>query len=412
MVARQSVDPAIIEGVQQHLQALKKTPDGVLLFSLIERGLQRYGAQGRIEYAFLTFVNSLLRKYVHDPKSDPVTRFKAKLIQSRLSMYSPTAPAHAEPVSSAVVAPIATPPVVTPVVAEPVAPAMTAAPPVTEAPAPANEAVVEGLAQLEQSLAKDVADTLTHNEGLDRLLQRNMAVFEQMGDKNNLNDIQTLLFTGLEQLIQGHQQLGANLQRASDYLKIIQTDRDQLQRQLRHARKFSLVDEPTGLPNRTAMVRQLTSEIGRAKRHGGGVALALIAIDEFESFKRRHGDEIVGRVLSAYGTEVFSVFRAYDVAARYGEDSFAVVFPNTDVAGALRAVEKALLQANNSRLSLRSGELPLPSFSAVIAAHIANEKAATLLRRTDEALTRLTQSGRGSAVVTLDGELNGVTDLH
>ena len=411
MVARQSVDPAIIEGVQQHLQALKKTPDGVLLFSLIERGLQRYGTQGRIEHAFLTFVNSLLRKYVHDPKSDPVTRFKAKLIQSRLSMYSPTAPAHAEPASSTVAEPDLAPAAVAVVVGEPPAPAVAAARPITEAPASADESA-DGLAQLERSLAKDVAATITHNEDLDRLLQRNIAVFEQMGNKNNLNDIQTLLFTGLEQLIQGHQQLGANLQRASDYLKLIQTDRDQLQRQLRHARKFSLVDEPTGLPNRTAMVRQLTSEIGRAKRHGGGVALALIAIDEFESFKRRHGDEIVGRVLSAYGAEVFSVFRAYDVAARYGEDSFAVVFPNTDVAGALRAVEKALFQANNGRLSLRGGELPLPSFSAVIAVHSANEKAATLLRRTDEALTRLTQSGRGSAVITLDGELNGVTDLH
>ncbi len=439
-MAQPLIDVAVLGGVQHHLVGLKKTAEGALLLSLIERGLERYAHGDFIEPAFMQFLHTLLRKYMQAPHSDPATRFKVKLIQNQLRLgdvprnertqplraESPqttltrSAPAPAEATSSTIEATTSTKVIelsmTEPTPNENLASAPLRVEPTTvttpENPAASVVALVANAVQpgippassasISLSSAKLESNGKVHSiDSFERLLRDTANVFAQMSGGETGRDIDKLLLTGLEQLIEGHQQLGANLQRATNYLKLMQTDRDQLRRQLWRVRKSSLVDEATGLANRTALVRQLTAEMSRARRYGGTLALSLIAIDGFESFRLRHGEDATKQMLDVYGSKILRVFRTYDFAARYGTESFAVLFPHTDRDGAMRAIEKALMRVANTRITVGAEELALPTFSAVIAFPETKEKASSLLRRTDEMLTRIVAQAKPHTVVCL-----------
>lgn len=420
------VDPTILARVQQHLEGLKKTPDGVVLYGLIERGLHRYGSKGHIERAFITFLNSLLRKYSQDPKADPATRFKARVIQQRLVLQ--LAPTDAAPIRgddtlpeepAPVDALMRSPSLEPPARADGPAPHLNnlressadaadtidafASP--TEATLPASHAALSSLNALGRDLAANVVESVTHDRQFEELIARNRGLLNRIGhqgiDQGDLKDIEGMLLTGIEQLIDGHQQLGANLQRASEYLKIIQTDRQHLQRQLHQARSHSLIDDVTGLPNRAAMMRSLTAEIGRARRYATPLTVALLDIDNFADIEAKFGADASERVLLAYSDHLLSQFRAYDIVSRYGYDAFAIVFPNTDANGAQRALEKLRAQAAATRVDLQSKGQPLPSFCAVVAPYAGNEKPAALLRRADEALAQRAALGRTPPIQVL-----------
>lgn len=424
------VDPTVLARVQQHLQGLKKTADGALLYGLIERGLLRYGSRGQIEHAFIAFVNGLLRKYAQDPKADPVTRFKARVIQQRLNLqFAPTeappapgdrgtsptvsvAPSPIDDLAADPSLPVQIPAATTAHVKadQPEVPftdtARTevsgAAVAVADAPSPVvpttSPADAPTFGALQRGLAADVVGSIARDGGFDRLLEHNRDLLKRIGEQGlnggDLKDIEGMLLTGIEQLIDGHQQLGANLQRASEYLKIIQTDRQQLQRQLHQARSQSLVDEVTGLPNRAALMRSLTAEIGRARRYGTPLTVALLDIDGFARIESELGRDASEQVLLAYSDQLLSQFRAYDIVSRYGYDAFAILFPNTDAAGAQRALEKLRVQAAATRIALGGKTQTLPSFCAVVAPYLSNEKPAALLRRTDQSLAQRLAQGR------------------
>jgi hypothetical protein len=88
-----SADPSLLQSLKLHLEGLKRTPHGLILYNQIQRGLQQYGHKdGRIEHVFVTFLHVLLGKYAKSPACDPATRVKARLIQQRLTLYLPTPP--------------------------------------------------------------------------------------------------------------------------------------------------------------------------------------------------------------------------------------------------------------------------------------------------------------------------------
>ncbi len=97
-----STDPSLLKSLKHHLEGLKRTEHGLILYNQIQRGLQKYGHEdGRIELVFVTFLHGLLGKYATSPACDPATRVKARLIQQRLMLYLPTSstnpPAHRPP---------------------------------------------------------------------------------------------------------------------------------------------------------------------------------------------------------------------------------------------------------------------------------------------------------------------------
>ncbi|MBI5783108.1 MAG: diguanylate cyclase [Gammaproteobacteria bacterium] len=428
-----SADPSLLQNLKLHLDGLKRTQHGLILYNQIQRGLQKYGHEdGRIELVFVTFLHALLGKYATSPACDPATRVKARLIQQRLTLYLPRTPAPAAPAPK----PVAPPRVAAPVKAkpappppEPLQPAVPPAPvvetkpePVVKAAAPPVEASVpapveaepvtpkeslppsrqEKIEALEHTLAEKVTESIAVDKQFGELLENEHATLKNLDSPlGEFNDLKQILVKGLNELIEERESLIEKLSSAGDYLKAVETDRERLRQELSHARKHSLTDELTGLPRRDVFIKQLEAEIGRVKRYGFALAVAVIDVDNLESVNKRYGRPAGDAVLRCYAGQILSKFRTYDLVARYGDDEFAVLFPNTQKDGAMHALEKARKTAASTFIQQEGKNIPLPSFSSVLTQYSPGEPASALLQRADQTLSQARLTGYNRMVVAL-----------
>ena len=397
--------------MRQVLEGLKKTTDGAVLYSFIERGLRKFG-DTRIETAFLAFVDKLLQRYLDGPDSDPATRIKIKIIQQRLRPYlteiptrpavvSVTAPAPASPatasaptISNHVSASVASASEKTP------ASQPTQAPEIMPRRPSALELKRSDESPLPEQLAHNMANALTRSRDFDSLLRTSLQVLEQSDGAPDA-ELKQMLRSGIEELISEHRTLEKSLLDTRHGLQVMTDDRRQMEKALSQARKNSLTDELTGLPNRTAFLRQLDAEIGRARRYGFSLALALLDLDDLNAINERLGYAAGDAVLRTYAHEIMSQFRGYDLVARYGDDEFAMLLPNTQKDGAVRALDKAQARAAGISIQFDGQNLPLPSFSSVLTLYAHGELPATLLKRAEEALSHAKLRGRAQSVVAL-----------
>jgi len=416
MTISTTADNQLLANVQKILDGLKKTADGGVLHSFIERGLRKFGAT-RIEAAFLAFVDKLLVRYLDNPDSDPATRIRIKVIQQRLRPYLAEIPARSAPAPNEAptsAGPVPTTPSVPPPIAEtvatqtapdpvPIAQKITAPPApelISKPAAPADSMHAAGNSLPEQ-LAQQMANALTRSHDFDALLRTSLQTLEQSGETPDVTELKRLLKGGIEELIAEHRTLEKNLIDTRRGLQVMAEDRRQMEKALDHARRHSLTDELTGLPNRSAFLRQLNAEIGRARRYGFSLALALIDLDDLKTINERHGYAAGDAILHTYAHEIISKFRGYDMVARYGDDEFAVLMPNTQKDGAVRAIDKAQKHAAGTFIQFNGQNLPLPAFSSVLTLYSHGEPPDALLKRADEALSHAKQRGRAQSVVAL-----------
>ncbi|MHB8622135.1 MAG: GGDEF domain-containing protein [Sulfuricaulis sp.] len=442
-----TADPSLLQSLKHHLEGLKRTEHGLILYNQIQRGLQTYGDKnGRIELVFVIFLHALLGKYAKNPACDPAARIKARLIQQRLTLYLPTQPmappgAIPEPVPpppAAAIIPLVAPPAQAKPVSQPATvvpppaagleppPAIVAPPSVParpQPPAPAATSVTrdnmtagghpapgetptptrqERIEELEDTLAEHVTASIAVDEHFGQLLENERVTLKNMESPlGEFNDLKQILVTGLNELIEERKTLIQKLSGASEYLKAVETDRERLRQELGLARKHVLTDELTGLPNREVFVKQLESEIGRVKRYGFALALAVIDVDNLEVVNKRYGRTAGDAVLRCYAGEILGKFRTYDLVARYGDDEFAVLFPNTQKDGAMHALEKARKTASGTFINLDGKNIPLPSFSSVLTQYAPGEPTAVLLKRAEETLSQAKLGGFNRMVVAL-----------
>lgn len=101
----------------------------------------------------------------------------------------------------------------------------------------------------------------------------------------------------------------------------------------------TLYDTLTGLQNRRAFDRRLGSEVARVRRHGGGMALCVLDLDEFQEINDTLGLPVGDEVLRGVARQLEQV-RGEDTAFRVGGDKFAIIFPGVGVAGARTAAQR------------------------------------------------------------------------
>lgn len=109
---------------------------------------------------------------------------------------------------------------------------------------------------------------------------------------------------------------------------------------VRQLERQSLSDALTGLANRRAFEVALEAELGRARRTGGELALALMDVDHFKRFNDTHGHQAGDAALVAVARVLAANARAGDHACRFGGEEFALLLPGADAAAARAAAER------------------------------------------------------------------------
>jgi diguanylate cyclase (GGDEF)-like protein len=162
-------------------------------------------------------------------------------------------------------------------------------------------------------------------------------------------------------------------------------------------RRAAGTDYLTGLYNRREFERRLEGEIRRISRHGGQVALVLLDADDFKRCNDSFGHQAGDQVLQALADRVTAVIRAEDTAARYGGDEFAIILPQTDLAGGRAVGEK--LQHQLAQLAFDWGDEWRLTVSIGVAASGNELSANLLLRKADRALYQAKGAGKNQICV-------------
>ncbi len=168
-----------------------------------------------------------------------------------------------------------------------------------------------------------------------------------------------------------------------------------------------------GLLTLRAFRAQFELELQRAKRYGRTLTVALIDVDRFRYLNLKHGYGVGDLVLGAVGAEIARRTRSHDLSCRIGGDEFAILFPETDAAGALDAVERILVALED----LDAGGVRGHSASAGVAAVDPTDTPEALLATAGSALEQARAAGGGQAIVYAagaNGEANDeeLTGLH
>jgi diguanylate cyclase (GGDEF)-like protein len=99
-------------------------------------------------------------------------------------------------------------------------------------------------------------------------------------------------------------------------------------------------DSLTGALNRGAFEQRLDAELARAQRAGAALALVVFDVDHFKSINDRFGHAAGDDALREIGHAVTGGMRRSDVFGRLGGEEFALLLPDTDIAGAAVVADK------------------------------------------------------------------------
>ncbi|MDV3238019.1 MAG: GGDEF domain-containing protein [Gammaproteobacteria bacterium] len=255
--------------------------------------------------------------------------------------------------------------------------------------------------ELQAGFAQQVLDTIAQNQEFGVLLEVVLNELRQASDISELENLRWTLIREIERLVSGHHNLADKLDSTHKYLHVIESDSRQLSDELTRVRLLSLTDELTGLPNRRAFLRRLEDEVARVQRYGFPLSLALMDLDKFKEMNDIYGHAGGDEVLRVYSKNILSIFRHHDLVARYGGEEFAVLLPNTESEGALRALNKVKNRCAETRWQSNGTMIPVPSFSAGLALYKPGETSTAFIERVDKALYRAKRLGRNRIEVDM-----------
>lgn len=165
---------------------------------------------------------------------------------------------------------------------------------------------------------------------------------------------------------------------------------------------LALEDALTGLANRRQFDLFLQSEMGRARRSQGSLALLMLDVDHFKRFNDQYGHLTGDECLRTISTIIqANIKRPGDLAARYGGEEFAVVLPGTDYVGAFLVAEKirgAVQQAGIQHNDCTEGAITI-SLGVSACTPTLETISDDLIGAADKALYVAKTSGRNMSVI-------------
>jgi two-component system cell cycle response regulator len=163
---------------------------------------------------------------------------------------------------------------------------------------------------------------------------------------------------------------------------------------------MAITDALTGLFNRRYMESHLAGLLEQASARGKPLAVLVIDIDYFKSINDTHGHDAGDDVLREFALRIKRSIRGIDLACRYGGEEFVVVMPETDMAVAAMVAERLRRRIAAEPFAIHEGarSIPVTISIGIAALRGADDNAAGVLKRADQALYRAKRDGRNRVV--------------
>lgn len=166
-----------------------------------------------------------------------------------------------------------------------------------------------------------------------------------------------------------------------------------LRNALERERALARTDPLTGLANSRSFTEVAEREIAVARRTGRSLSVIWIDLDGFKSINDELGHAAGDQVLAQIGAALRRSTRRTDVAARVGGDEFAILLPETDIAGTRVIVEKIVAGvAENINIDGKSVSMSV----GAIACDEALPELDQILRKADDLMYEVKRAGKGA----------------
>jgi diguanylate cyclase (GGDEF)-like protein len=164
----------------------------------------------------------------------------------------------------------------------------------------------------------------------------------------------------------------------------------------------AVTDELTGLANRRKFLSQLDAEITRSRRSGSPLGLVLADLDDFKRINDTYGHEVGDEALRSFAEIMGTVARDVDLPVRLGGEEFAVLLPDTDLAGATLLAERLRFTLESTAIGWPANDIRLTA-SFGVSSFPAAAGAEDLLSDADRRLYDAKRSGKNRVVASNAG---------
>ncbi len=154
--------------------------------------------------------------------------------------------------------------------------------------------------------------------------------------------------------------------------------------------EMAFADGLTGVGNRHALERHLTTTAGEAGQAGSSVI--SVDLDSFKAINDTYGHGAGDDVLCAVADHLTALVRDHDTVARLGGDEFVVILADTDAATATQIAERICAHISGALIETRAGPVAV-TVSVGVASDVGAD-AEGMLTRADEALYAAKAAGR------------------
>lgn len=171
----------------------------------------------------------------------------------------------------------------------------------------------------------------------------------------------------------------------------------------RELEQKNTMDALTGIRNRSYFDKKYLAEVRRSRREQTELSVVMLDIDHFKNINDRYGHligddsiKLVAQILQG------NLKRPSDDVCRYGGEEFALILPNTDLAGAKQLVENMRSEVENTPLETDSGTINMTLSAGICAATVRSmDDEKNILGQADSALYAAKQQGRNRICVSL-----------
>ncbi|WP_370260071.1 diguanylate cyclase [Idiomarina sp.] len=155
-------------------------------------------------------------------------------------------------------------------------------------------------------------------------------------------------------------------------------------------------DALTQVWNRYHMEQTLEEEVKRCERHGRNLSVILLDIDHFKRVNDDYGHDVGDNVLKLISEALDKWLRSSDVFGRWGGEEFLIIAPETDLESAGQLAERLRRRLAN----LQFDKVGQVTASFGVAELSRSESRNSLVKRADNALYQVKESGRNSVEVS------------
>jgi diguanylate cyclase (GGDEF)-like protein len=150
--------------------------------------------------------------------------------------------------------------------------------------------------------------------------------------------------------------------------------------------RLALLDGLTELYNYRTFLKELKAELGRSARYKHAMSLILLSIDDFDAVTQQYGHLTGDAVMKVVANVMRGAVREVDIPAKYADNQFCVVLPQTHAAGAALLAERIRQRIGNQAITHNWQSFSVTASLGVAAFPTHAEEYDHLIARASEAL--------------------------